>query len=194
MEVQKRLYTVDDVWEMQSLPGNADKNYELINGALVTTMSPTNFFHSWLASEISGFVRDFVRPRNLGYVSVEGGFYPKRDRSTLLSPDVAFVRRSRISMPLPETFIGFMPDLAVEIVSPSNTMDELGEKAAIYLQHGTQLVWIVIPGKIGVEVYRKAEDGQIASEFVGADGTLSGEDVLPGFTLEVQQLFPALDN
>ena len=82
-----------------------------------------------------------------------------------------------------------MPDLAVEIKSPSNTLAELRQKAAIYLRRETQLVWIVIPDSRGVEVCRLDANGDVEREFVAEDGALSGEDVLPGFELKLAQLF-----
>ena len=60
-----------------------------------------------------------------------------------------------------------MPDIAVEVRSPSNTLAELRRKAAIFLQHGTQLVWIIIPESRGAEVCRLNEDGDIETEFIG---------------------------
>ncbi len=83
-----------------------------------------------------------------------------------------------------------MPDLAVEIQSPSNTLAELRRKAAVYLEHGTEIVWLVLPARLGVEVWRAGADGEPESEFLGQDGSLSGERVLPGFRLELRRLFP----
>ncbi len=189
MEVKKRLYTVDDVWAMQRQPGNADKKYELINGELVE-MSPANLFHSWLAPEIASFIRSYARVQDLGYVFVEGGFSPPDDHTTLLAPDVAYVQKERTPLPLPQTFAGFMPDLAVEIMSPSNTIPELRRKAAIYLNNSTRAVWIVNPTERQVEVCRRTEDGAIEVEVIGIDGSLSGEDILPGFELALRELLP----
>ena len=68
-------------------------------------------------------------------------------------------------------------------------MAQIRRKAAIYLQHGAQLVWIVIPDKQGVEVCRLDEGGEIQSTVIGIDDSLSGESVLPGFALELSRLF-----
>ena len=190
MEIEKRLYTVDDVLALQSQPGNADRNFELIRGELLE-MSPANLLHSWLASEISRMIGNFVADRHLGYTLVEGGFSPEDDQRTLLAPDVAYFERERLPMPLPQSFAGFMPDLAVEIASPSNSIAELRRKAEVYLENGTRLVWIVIPDKAGVETLNVSADGKVDSEFIDITGTLSGEDVLPGFELPLRTLFPA---
>ncbi len=190
MAIQKRLYTVDDVWELQCQPGNQDKHFELYNGALIE-MSPANYQHASLALRIGYFLQAYILETDAGTAGIEGGFYPSNDRHTLLAPDVAFVSKVRLPGSEPATFIGFMPDLAVEIMSPSNTVTELRKKAAIYLQNGSRLVWIVKPEQEGVEVCRSVEDGQIKVDFVGVEGSLAGEDVLPGFELELRKLFPA---
>ena len=189
MEIKKLLYTVEDVWALQLQPENAGRDYELINGELFE-MSPANSVHAWLASEISGFIRDFAKPRDYGFTLVEGGFSPDKDRSTLLAPDVAFVRKERMPLPFPQPYFDFMPDLAVEILSPSNTQAELSRKTAIYLENGTRMLWIVNPMERNAEVYRRTADGQIDVIMIDINGVLSGEDVLPGFTLEMLELFP----
>ena len=189
MEVQKRLYTVDDVLELQRWDGTRDRKYELINGELIE-MSPTNYPHGRLAGRLFRYFEDYAEDRNLGEASVEAGFHPAHDRSTLLAPDVAFIRSARLPDPESFTLVGFMPDLAVEIKSPSNTMAEQRRKALIYLDNGTQLVWLINPmGRIA-EVCRLGEDGQFETQTVGINGKLDGEDVLPGFELPLRTLFP----
>ncbi len=189
MEVKKRLYTVDDLYELQGWDSTRDRKYELIDGELIE-MPPSNVLHAWLASELATHLRNFAGSGNLGYAFVELGAYSITDRHTLRAPNVAFFSAERLSPPFPQTFVGLMPDLAVEIKSPSNTMAELREKAAWFLQHGTRLVWLVLPDRAAAEVCRQGDDGTVDYEFVGPDGSLSGEDVLPGFELELRLLFP----
>ena len=188
MKVKKRLYTVDDVLELQGWDGERDRKYELINGELCE-MSPANLLHQWLAFEIAGEIRDYLKQHDIGYGGVEGGFSPPDDRHNLYAPDVAFVSKSRMPNPIPQTFAGFMPDLAVEIASPSNTVAELHGKALIYLSNGTQLVWILYPERASAEVCRLDDEEQLRTETVDIDGKLSGEDILPGFALALRQLF-----
>lgn len=188
MEVQKRLYTVDDVLELQGWDGTRDRKYELINGELIE-MSPTNYPHARLAGRLFRYFKDYAESRNLGEASVEAGFHPVNDRSTLLAPDVAFIRRARLPDPESFTLVGFMPDLAVEIKSPSNSMAELRRKSAIYLENGTQMVWIINPIKRVAEVCRLSDDGQFQSQTVDINGKLEGEELLPGFELALRQLF-----
>ncbi len=82
-----------------------------------------------------------------------------------------------------------MPDLAVEIASFCNPRDWIAEKLPKYLQHDAQLVWIVMPDAQSVEVCRLGANDEIQSEIIGMDGSLSGENVLPGFSLELAKLF-----
>lgn len=188
MEVQKRLYTVDDVLELQGWDGERDRKYELIDGELVE-MSPANLLHQWLAFEIAGEIRDYLKQHDIGYGGVEGGFSPPDDVHNLYAPDVAFVRKDRMPEPIPQSFAGFMPDLAVEIASPSNSIRDLHGKAEIYLRNGTELVWILYPDHNSAEVCSLSDDGPLAIQTVKSDGKLDGEQVLPGFELELRQLF-----
>jgi len=81
-----------------------------------------------------------------------------------------------------------MPDIAVEVLSPSNTLPELRRKAEVYLRHGTTLVWLVNPDEKTVEIWRM-DDKKTTSETVGQGGALDGQPVLPGFRLELDTLF-----
>ena len=188
MEVKERVYDVDSFWHFACQPENANERFELIHGELVEMPQPAEE-HGFIAGEIYHYIRLFDPQRKLGIPTVEAGYYSEEDRSTVLGPDVAF-RRTDGSTPPQKKWAPTMPDLAVEIKSPSNTVAELREKAAIYLRRETQLVWIVIPDRKGVEVCRLNDSGDIQSEFIGSDGALSGESVLPGFQLELARLFP----
>jgi len=190
MEVKKRLYTVDDVLELPGWDGARDRKYELINGELIE-MSPANVLHAWIASRLVTILNNFAEEKRLGITFVEAGFYLSEDRHNLYAPDVAFVSRARMPDPIPESFAGFMPDLAVEIASPSNTVAELQSKASIYLNNGTRLVWILYPVRKSAEVCRIGRDGRFQTQTVESGGKLDGEDLLPGFELPLQALFRA---
>ena len=170
-------------------PGS-DQGYELIDGELIE-MAPTNSLHSLTAPEVSALIRNFAKPRKLGYTISEGGFSASGDEHLLLSPDVAFVRRERMPIPFPKPFFDFMPDLAVEIKSPGNSTAELRRKARIFLSNGSSLVWIIDPQSRSAEIWRVDLDSGLESETLGMDGVLSGEDVLPGFALPLSEIFPA---
>ncbi len=106
-------------------------------------------------------------------------------------PDVAFIRWAALpggkvpAAPVPQ----IVPDLAVEVLSDSNTAREMTRKVGEYFATGVRLVWIIDPDPRTVAVYTTATDPVILSE---AD-TLSGGDVLPGFALPLKDLFAELD-
>ncbi|MCY3831600.1 MAG: Uma2 family endonuclease [Chloroflexi bacterium] len=190
MAIQERLYTVDDVWLLAQQPENELKRFYLIDGELFWDMPP-GYTHGNLAGHIFRYLLNYAEAHDLGDGSVESGYFPADDRHTLLGPDVAFIRKDNVPPADHEKFVPRMPDLAVEISSPSNTLAELRRKAAVYLANGTELVWIVLPERAGVEVWRMGPGDEPASELIERDGSLSGESVLPGFTLDLRRLFPS---
>lgn len=189
MATQERLLDIDAVWEMSQRPEYENKRLYLIDGVMYE-MSPVKRQHSKLAVIISSILLSVVDERRLGEVHTELGFYPPDDRRTLLAPDVAFVSHASLSQQPEDEFLSVMPDLAIEIASPSDSLKRLREKARIYLDNGSRLVWIVLPAESGVDVCRSVAGSRLDIEFVGQDGKLSGEDVLPGFELEMTRLFP----
>lgn len=190
MVVQQRLYTVDDVWEFVHQPENDNIHFELIDGELFR-MAPPGLEHGDLAVKFAYNIMRFVQEHDLGIVTVETGYHPRDSRVTLLSPDVAFLSKARIPQSDPQKYAPVMPDLAVEILSPSDSLRQIRRKAAIYLDNGTRLLWIVMPKEKGVDVCRAGEGAGLQIDFVGQDGVLYGENVLPGFELDLKLLFPS---
>ena len=190
MAIQQQMHTVDSVQHLARTPEYNRRRFYLIDGELFE-MSPVKRKHSRTASLLGYFMQGFVLSKDLGEVHTELGFYPAGDRTTLLAPDVAFVSHARLIQQQEDGFLSVMPDLAVEIASPSNTVAQLRRKARIYLDNGSSLVWIVHPTERGVDVCRSATGARLDIEFVSIDGKLSGEDALPGFELELSQLFPS---
>ena len=189
MAIQERLYTVDDVWRLSQLPANELKHYYLIDGELFWDMAP-GYRHGRLEIRIGHFLLVYAEEHDLGEVTGEVGYYPADDRHTLLAPDVAFIRKKIAPADTHDKFVSQMPDLAVEISSPSNSLAELRRKAAVYLANGTDLVWLVFPARASAEIWRMGPDGKPESVLIERDGSLTGEPVLPGFSLNLQRLFP----
>ncbi|MDE2636761.1 MAG: Uma2 family endonuclease [Chloroflexota bacterium] len=191
MAVQEKLYTVDDLWVMESDPAYENRYFYLIDGRLFEDAMPGRT-HAKLAVKIARYLDEFAEEHGQGEVTSECGFFPSETRYTLLLPDVAYQRFDRLPDPPPEGYVGQMPDLAVEIQSPSDSPPKMFRKAQAYLENGTAVVWLVQPELRGVEVCRLGEDGGIQSEFLGPGDRLSGEDILPGFELEVCKIFAVL--
>lgn len=189
MATREREYTVDDVWRLACAPENEARKICLIDGELLITMSPGQI-HGRLALRIGQYIANFADERDLGEAAVEVGYYPPDDRETLLIPDVAFEGFAQASRPATAGYAPFMPDLAVEIISPSQSLAQARRKAGVYLQHGTALVWLVDPAEKRAEVWSAGDDGEPRSESLGIDDELSGGAVLPGFSLPLRRLFP----
>lgn len=118
-------------------------------------------------------------------VGPDTGFVLSRDPDTVRSPDIAFVRAARVPADRPKGFFPGAPDLAVEVLSPSDAMSEVEEKVDEYFAGGTELVWVVNPRRKSVNVYRR--DG--TSVTLRGDDTLDGGDVLAGFSGKIADVF-----
>ena len=188
MEVRDRFYDIDDLWRIVSDPANSDRRFELVEGELFE-MAPPGEEHGQLSIMLGKYLFDFVQENQLGRVTADTGYYPTEDRTTLLAPDIAFRRLEHTAAAPSQKWVPLMPDVAVEIKSPNDTMAELRRKAAIYLRNGTQRVWIVVPNSKSIEVCQLGEDDEIQRDVIAKDGMLSGENVLPGFELPLAKLF-----
>lgn len=159
---------------------------ELINGEL-RLMSPAGALHGDAGSRILVAIGSFVYEHRLGYVfNSDTGFILRRNPDTVRSPDVSFLSRSRAPEGgIPEGYLSEVPDLAVEVISPSDTFSEVTAKANDYIDAGVPLVWVVDPRTQRAFVFRRGQ----SLLTVASDGALSGEDILPGFILPLAKLF-----
>jgi Uma2 family endonuclease len=109
------------------------------------------------------------------------------DPERVRAPDVAFVSPERLpSGRLPEGFLSGAPDLAVEVLSPSDNPIDIQQKVRDYLEAGARLVWVVAPQAKTLTVYRADGSARLLRE----QDVLDGEDVLPGFSIPAAELFP----
>ncbi len=187
--VKSKQYTVDDVWALECDPANEDRYFYLIDGELLEDPMPSPA-HGELANLIAFYMTQFVLPRGIGKVLAETSVAAYPGSATCLVPDVSFVSADNAPSLPPATYLPTMPEIAVEIKSPSNTIAQLQRKADAYLRHGATIVWLVIPERQGVEQWQLDADGAMQQFFIGRDGLLDGGAALPGFTLELSLLFP----
>jgi Uma2 family endonuclease len=189
MSATTKLITADELLMMPHREGRNDIRLELIRGEL-KKMSLTGAVHGILCVRIGVALEGFVELHDLGLVFGTGtGFLLSRDPDSVLGPDVAFLRKERLrDIENIEKFVPFGPDLAVEVLSPSNTVTEMDEKIALYFAAGSRSVWIVNPRQKTVAVYTSPHDVRI----LGVNDTLEGGEVLPGFALELSKLFAAV--
>jgi len=159
------------------------RKYELVDGEIL--VSPTGMQHSEIALRIAGSIWQFLEKNPIGkvYSSDVGIAFPN---GNIRSPDVTYVSLAKLpGGRSPETFGEVIPDLAVEVLSPSDSLRELGKKIGEYLESGVPLVWLVDPTRQTVTVYRSLTQ----TEQFGIDGILTAEPVLPGFSVEVGRFF-----
>ncbi|MGI8550344.1 MAG: Uma2 family endonuclease [Dehalococcoidia bacterium] len=180
---QTRLLTADDLFAMGS-----DCHCELVDGRLVE-MSPTGFIHGAVTGSATILVGRFVREHQLGWCcGAETGFRLRSDPDLVRAPDFAFVAEGRVTPEMDTSrYLNLAPDFVIEVVSPGDRASEIAGKVLEYLQTGVRLVWVAYPELQAITVHRP--DG--SSRTLRADDILSGEDVLPGFTCRVAELFPA---
>jgi Uma2 family endonuclease len=163
--------------------------YELVNGELVI-MSNSGLEHGEISSFLGGLISLHVRPKKLGGVfDSSTGFRMKS--GNIRSPDVSFIAKERLQgmKRPPKGFFNGAPDLAVEVLSPSNTVEEVHTKIVEYFENGTRLVWVIHPEEQYVLVYHMPSPDDLRR--MGDE--LDGEDVIPGFTVPVADLFVEWD-
>lgn len=185
MSTEVQLMTAD---ELLAMPDDGFV-YELIKGELIKVSPPPGHEHGLVTMNIAGPLYDYAKKRNLGNVyAAETGFLLEQNPDTVRAADVAFVRRERIEKagPVQGYWIG-APDLAVEVVSPSDTVRRVEGKVAEWLESGARKVWVVSPKLHTVTVYRSLTEIEVLTE----NDMLDGGDVVPGFQIPIAEVFAA---
>ena len=149
-------------------------------------MSPAGHAHGRVAARLTASLSLFVEQHHLGAVyAAETGFVLSRDPDTVRAPDVAFVRAERLAPAPAEGFFPGPPDLAVEVVSPSDTYSAVEEKVIGWLDAGCRAVVVLDPRRRDAAVYRSRQSISILS----TDDALSAEDLVPGWSVALRELF-----
>ncbi len=182
MTIEARLMTAD---ELAQLPDDGMR-HELVSGEL-RTMPPTGLDHAEHEIEIGASLKVHVKVRRLGRVYVgDPGFILRADPDTVRAPDVAFIRLDRLpDGRSPTGYYYGAPDLAVEVISPNDRYTQVEEKVAEWLEHGARLVFVVNPRRKSVAVHRPGEPIRV----LGVGDVLDGEDVVPGWSMPLSDLF-----
>jgi Uma2 family endonuclease len=171
--------------DLLRLPDDGTRR-ELVLGEL-RTMALAGANHGYLAMQIAASLHRYVNEHGLGRVfAAETGFILARDPDTVRAPDVAFISRERLEQTgIPSGYWPGAPDLAVEVISPSDTYAEVEDKVCDWLEAGTRLVIVVNPRKQAVTVYRSAQQVRLLT----GNEVLDGADVIPGWALPVSDIF-----
>jgi Uma2 family endonuclease len=178
--IADRLVTAEELYEHPEW-GRCE-----LHSGRVKFMSPAGAEHGSIAIKIALRLGAFIEKHGLGELfAAETGFFVTRNPDTVAAPDVMFLSKGRIPAGgIPKQYLPIAPDLAVEVVSPFDRFSELTEKAESYIRAGVKLVWIVDPQTRRAHVYRPGK----AMQTLTTDQSLSGEEVLPGFELALNEI------
>jgi Uma2 family endonuclease len=178
----KHLLTAE---EFAALP-LGDMRSELIEGEL-HTMPPTTGGHGRITMRLSGALFAYVSAHQLGETyAAETGFLIARNPDTVRAPDFAFIRRDRApSRDSDSRWVPVIPDLVVEVASTGDRPVEVRQKAAMWVEVGVRLVWVVLPAERVIEVHRAGQPVVTLDE----SATLDGAEIVPGFSTPVAAIF-----
>ena len=185
--IEQRLYTAEDLWELSHQPENENRRLELIEGE-IHEMPPAGGEHGGITLDLGSVIRSHVKTHDLGYTTAaETGYILYKNpngKDTVVAPDVGFISKERLPQGLPKGYIPAPPDLAVEVVSPGDSADEIDQKVVLYLRYSTRLVWVWYPKTKTVIAHTPT-----SVQRLDINDTLDGGDVLPGFKLAVREIF-----
>ncbi len=176
--------TLLSIKEFEQLPDDG-RLTELDEGELVT-MAPASGMHGRIEIRIVWVLRRFLEEHAIGeLLSSDTGFVLSRDPDVVRCPDASFLRTEKVRTIPEEGFVEGAPDLAVEIVSPSDSATALARKVRQYLEAGTHTVWVVHRKTREVHVYEQG-----STRFLTSEQTLDAPELLHGFSTTVNELFP----
>jgi Uma2 family endonuclease len=172
--------SVEEFDRIALLPENTERRLEYIAGRVIELVS--NHESSRLGMYIGGRMSVVAEDNDLGFVTgADGGYRVNKQRCI---PDAAFISKARQPVPSKEAYNPLAPDIAVEVLSPTNDPDDVRDKIVNYLVAGT-IVWFVNPEKRQVTVYKPGQNPHILT----INDTLDGGELLPGFSLNLRTLF-----
>ena len=159
-----------------------DARFELVEGELKELTFP-RWDHSQIQFNLALILGVYLKANPIGRAGTEFGFVLSRDPDTLRGPDVYFIRNERLGLIEGGSWMEGAPDLAIEILSPSNRRRDVHDKIAQYFRAGAQLVWVVDPDTRTVHVHHA--DGRTQAEAESLDAP----DLLPGLKVSVREIF-----
>ncbi len=180
---QAQLLTAEEFFDLPE-PKDGSKQ-ELVRGKIVSTPAP-GLQHGETRANVGSAIKQFLNANKIGRVAISSGLVTDHEPDTVRGPDVSYYSKERL--PLDKRVVGYhteVPDLCVEIVSPSNTKKELRAKVKEYFFAGVRLVWVVDPEDRSVTILKAPDEGRTLYD----DAALDGGDVLPGFACKVSDLF-----
>jgi Uma2 family endonuclease len=179
----KKLLTAE---EFYLLPEPSDgSRQELVRGEVIT-MPPPGGLHGVTCSKTNRKLGNFIDGGPGGtLVCNDTGFVTDRNPDSVRGPDISYWSKERLTE-VPVGYIEIPPDMLVEVLSPSNVWKQIRAKIQEYFEKGVRLVWVIAPEDRTLTIYRTPDEGRVLHE----TATVTGEDVLPGFSCRVSDLLP----
>ncbi len=177
------LTTPLTIEEFSRLPGDCER-HEMNAGELIT-MPPPKSTHTLIALAVLELLQAYLKQHTLGRAIPEAGYVLSRDPLTIRQPDVSVLSKARIDATLQNEYFEGAPELAVEVISPSDSAEDVEIKVEQYLRFGAKQVWVLYPNTKHVHVFYGARRGMLLDE----SQTLEGGELLPGFSAKVADLF-----
>ena len=176
-----RLITAEDLLAMP----RDDYRYELVKGELTQKMPPPGMRHGVAVARFAYALGHYADDNDYGDLVGYAGFQTESDPDTVRAPDAAWIAPGRVTAE-PAGYPQIVPDLAVEVKSPSDSLREMAERAAMWLRYGSREVWVAQPAApVSVIRYRPGRPPVTLYD----DDVLDGGDLLPGFSIPVWRLF-----
>jgi Uma2 family endonuclease len=153
-------------------------------------MGNSGALHSYTCSILVMALMNYILPRNLGIILDSSTAFTMQNGNKR-SPDISFVSKAKLLglSELPEGFLEGAPDLAIEVLSPNNTIAEIDQKIAEYFENGSHLVWVINLKLHYVLVYRSAQE---PDRLLKQADALDGEDIIAGFKMPLIDIFQKL--
>jgi Uma2 family endonuclease len=175
--------TLLSVEEYDALPEKEGIKYELNEGELITMATSPRLLHNRVRDRVGRHLGSFAEEHQLGEVTWETDFGLSED--VVRIPDIAFIRAERLPGIDPRKRIEGAPDLAVEVVSPTDDPEDLVLKIQQYLNSGARAVWVLYPEARLAYIYKPGERPEVRDPHQSLDDP----ELLPGFSLPLSQVF-----
>ena len=159
---------------------------ELVRGRVVA-LSPTSYVHGAVEAKLTTRLTIYAEATGKGEVmNGEVGIFIQHDPDTVRAADILFISKERLARRISKSYLDVAPELVVEVLSPDDRWTDVTEKLEDYFSAGVDRVWVLVPKLRRVLIYRSLTE---VTQF-NTDQILTDEDILPGFSVSVADLFP----
>ena len=184
-QVKKPPYPTDRLITGEELGEHPEWGYVELKRGKVVPVAPPKRPHGSIVARMSPVLSQYEKSHGGEVITGDSGVYTERNPDTVRGPDIYFVGAERVKEAQTDGYLEIPPDLCVEVISPTDRTRNLAEKVEECLAIGVKLIWVIDPVKKTAHVYRKGREPKV----VDKNGALDGEDVLPQFTLGLNELF-----